>query len=235
MATAYFYELITKMTDSIRDQDHIEILIYSKPSIPDRTSYILGYSKDSPLEPMAEIGNKLVTMGAEHIAIPCITAHYFHQELSQKINAPVLHGIHETVSILKQYGMKRVGIMATDGTIQSGLFQKEMDKNDIRSVIPDEVNQRFVMDLIYKCIKSNLPPDMYQFNDVSMHLKENGAEAIVLGCTELSIIKRDYPIGFGYLDVMEVLARLSIQRSEGRIKEEYSNLIMQQGSRSNRL
>jgi aspartate racemase len=235
MATAYFYELITKMTDSLRDQDHLDIVIFSKPSIPDRTSYILGYSKDSPLDPMVTAGMELVKLGAQHIAIPCITAHYFHDELSQRIKVPVLHGIQETVRLLKEYGIKRAGIMATDGTIQSKLFQKEMHKSGISTVIPDEMNQRFVMDLIYHCIKSNLPADMYKFNNVVMHLKEDGAEAIVLGCTELSLIKRDYPIGFGFLDVMEVLARLSIQKSGGCVKEKYSNLLMQQESRSNGL
>lgn len=231
MATAYFYELITKMTDSKRDQDHIEILIYSKPSIPDRTSYILGHSKDSPLKYMADIGKELAKMGAEHIAIPCITAHYFYDELSGEIPVPVLHGISETINVLKYHGIQQVGIMATDGTIQSGLFQKELTGSRICPIIPDEDFQQKVMDLIYKCIKSNKPVDMASFHEVSDHLKGRGAEAVILGCTELSLIKRDYPIGPGYLDVMEVLARLSILKSEGKVREEYANLMIQHGNR----
>jgi len=235
MATAYFYELITKMTDSKRDQDHIEILIHSKPAIPDRTSYILGHSKDSPLEPMVAVGKKLVQMGAEHIAIPCITAHYFYEVLSRNIGVPILHGITETVSILKYHGIQQVGIMATDGTIQSGLFQEVMINSNIRPIIPDETEQKHIMDLIYDCIKSNRPVDLNSFHEASAHLRKRGADAIVLGCTELSLIKRDYPIGKGYLDVLEVLARMSILKSDGKIKEEYSNLMQQHSSRTNML
>ncbi len=225
MATAYFYELITKMTDSARDQDHIEVIIHSKPSIPDRTSYILGHSKDSPLKPMITVGKQLVEMGAELVAIPCITAHYFYDELLKGIEVPILNGITETANFLMQHNIKRAGLMATDGTIQSSLFQKELLKGNIKPVLPDEIEQQHVMDLIYKCVKSNRPVDINLFYDISAHLKKRGAEVIILGCTELSLIKRDYPVGQGYLDVLEVLARLAVIKAEGKLKEKYIELL----------
>ena len=55
MATAYFMELVTKMTQADTDQEHIDMIIYSRPSIPDRTKYILGESKESPLPAMIEL------------------------------------------------------------------------------------------------------------------------------------------------------------------------------------
>jgi aspartate racemase len=99
IATAYFYELVIQMTSAKVDQEHIEMLIFSKPSIPDRTEYILGKSKENPVHPMIDIGKLLVGMGADHIAIPCITAHYFHDILSEGIGAPIIHIIKETDSI----------------------------------------------------------------------------------------------------------------------------------------
>ena len=51
------------------------------------------------------------------------------------------------------------------------------------------------------------------------------AQAIILGCTELSLVKRDYPIGAGYLDAMEVLAQTCVLRCGGQLKEEYQDLI----------
>ena len=82
MATAYFLELMVTMTDAATDQDHPKMIIMNVPTVPDRTAYILGRSTESPLEPMAALGQQLKALGADIIATPCITAHYFHSDLS---------------------------------------------------------------------------------------------------------------------------------------------------------
>lgn len=207
------------------DQEHIEMLIYSKPSIPDRTEFILGKSKANPVYPMIEAGRKLVEMGAEHIVIPCVTAHYFHEILSEGIKIPILHAIRETARYLQEQGIRCVGIMATEGTIHSRLFQTELAECGISYVVPDQENQTAVTDLIYKNVKANKPVEYEKFHRVSSHLKQNGAQAIILGCTELSLIKRDYVIGPGYIDAMEVMAMRSIVLSGAKLKEEYRTLI----------
>ena len=93
MATAYFLQLLTQMTDAATDQEHMEILLYNKPSIPDRTGYITGKRKRSPVGDMVGVGKKLKEMGADILAIPCITAHFFHQELEKEIGLPIIHAI----------------------------------------------------------------------------------------------------------------------------------------------
>ena len=92
-------------------------------------------------------------------------------------------------------------------------------------VLPSAERQRDVMSLIYDNIKANLPADMARFDAVRQELKANGAQAVVLGCTELSLIKRDYPIGHGFIDAMEVLARAAVCRCGGTLKAEYRCLI----------
>ena len=225
IATAHFMELVTRMTDAETDQEHLDMIIYSRPSIPDRTGYILDPSKPSPLPEMIRIGNTLARQGAQVIAIPCMTAHYFHRQLSQDIPVPIVHAIHETAAHLKKHGIQRVGIMATDGTIRSGLFQQELQRHGILPIVPGMNAQRCVMHLIYDNIKANRPADMNRFDYVSRELWRGGAQAIILGCTELSMIKRDYPIGSGYLDAMEVLAQRCVLECGARLKPEYQNLI----------
>lgn len=79
LATACFLEMVTKMTDASCDQEHLEMIIYSAPGIPDRTAYILGRSPDSPVKPMIEIGRKLAREQVSCIAVPCMTAHYLYR------------------------------------------------------------------------------------------------------------------------------------------------------------
>ncbi len=226
MATTYFLYLLTKMNKAENDQEHMEILMHSKPSIPDRTRYILGLSQDNPAVEMTEIGRELKAMGAELLAIPCITAHYFHEELERDTGLKVLHAVRKTAEYLNQAGVERVGILATDGTVQSGLFESVFHDYGITTVNPGEESQRIIMDLIYHQIKSGEKGNLDEFIRVGEELSAAGAQVNLLGCTELSLLKRDYVLPAGYLDVLEVLAKCAVQEC-GRFDLRYENLITQ--------
>ena len=224
MATAYFLQLLTQMSDAKTDQDHMEILMISRPSIPDRTKYILGQSCDSPVEDMVLTGKRLKENGADIIAIPCITAHYFHNELERKIGLPVINAIEETAVYLKNTGIERIGILATDGTVQSSLFQEGMTRYGIECIVPSEEAQKIVMSLIYDNIKAGKEADLSMLEQASEELFTRGAQVILLACTELSLIKRDNKMPSGYLDVMEVLAGKAVETCNC-LRKEYRDLI----------
>ncbi len=225
LATAFFMELVTDMTDAKTDQEHLEMLIRSVPSIPDRTRHILDNSQDSPLPRMLEVGCWLASQGATAIAIPCVTAHYFFPALEAGIAAPLINGAAETARHLHAHGVRRVGIMATSGTVHSGIFHRELAQFGIDPIVPSDARQADVMSLIFDNIKAGVPADMEKFSAVSRQLRQNGAQAIILGCTELSLIKRDHPIGPGFIDAMEVLAQQSVLRCGKPLKEKYRDLI----------
>jgi len=225
MATAYYIELVVKMTEAKYDREHVPMIIYNRPAIPDRTEYILGKSKDSPLDAMISIGRSLVSLGAEHIAIPCITAHYFYNELTDNIGVPIINIPGETADYLKANGIEKVGMMATDGTIYGGFFKSELESRGIKVVVPDENGQKKVMSIIYDDIKANRPFDLKNFKSVETELREKGAQIIILGCTELSLIKREGKTGPGFIDAMEVLAARSIELSGATLKKEHKSLI----------
>ncbi len=212
MATAYFMQLLTQMSEARTDQEHMEIYMISKPSIPDRTNYILGKSVQSPLPEMIWTGKQLKQLGAGILAIPCITAHFFHDELQDEVGLPVMNAVEETAVCLWNRGIKHVGILATEGTIQSQIFQRVLEGYGI------------ITDMIYHDIKEGKTVDIERFGRVSAELNEKGAQVVILACTELSLIKKDFPIGTGYLDVMEVLAAKTVQKC-GRLRPEYRKLI----------
>ena len=224
MASAYFLELITEMCDAASDQEHIETVVYSKPSTPDRTAYILDKSQESPVPAMVQSGAVLKAMGVDILAIPCVTAHYFHAELESLIGMRIVNAVRETAEYLNNMHIDKVAIMATDGTVKSGLFQSELEKRNIGCILPDEEEQKGVMRLIYECVKAGQPIDMDLFNSIKESLKTKGAQVIILGCTELSIIKKNNNIGAGFLDVLEVLANKCVSEC-AKLKPEYNNLI----------
>lgn len=225
MATTHFMELVIQMTDAGTEQENLDMIVYNFPSIPDRTGYILGSNLRSPLPGLLSAGNSLARQGVDCIAVPCMTAHYFYRELEAGIPAQVINAVGETVRLLKEQGITKAGIMATDGTIASALFTNELIDAGILPVLPSEERQADVMHLIYRNIKAGEPPEMDRFRAVRQELQEKGAEVIILGCTELSLIKRDQDIGHGFLDAMEVLARQAIVRCGKKLKPKYENLI----------
>ena len=225
IATSYFMELVIKMTDARTDQEHLDMIIYNIPSIPDRTAYILDHEKPNPLPVMLDIAKKLEAQGVEFLAIPCCTAHYFEEELESHITKPFIHIIKATVKYLKERGISSVGVMATDGTINAGLFRKEIEAEGMTFIKPSPERQADVMHIIYDNVKANEKPDMARFNKVAEELKSNGAEVIILGCTELSLVKRDCFIGHGFIDAMEVLAQQSLIACGSTLKSEYRELI----------
>lgn len=224
LATAYYLELVVRMTDAKRDQDHPEIIVMNVPSIPDRTAFILGKSEDNPLSPMVELGKQMKNIGATVIATPCVTAHYFHEALQDGIGLPVIHAIRATAQLLRDAGVRKVGLMATDGTVQSGIFQRQVEELGMELVLPDEEGQRGVMTLIYDQVKAGLEPDMALFAAIRDELRSKGAQAVVLGCTELSLLKKQQDLGVGVLDALEVLAKESVLACGKQVKAEYDKL-----------
>ncbi|MFV0412803.1 MAG: aspartate/glutamate racemase family protein [Oscillospiraceae bacterium] len=210
MATAYFYELVTAHTLAEKDQDHIDMVISSKASTPDRTAFIRGASSEDPFVVMEAEAGRLVTFGAEVIAIPCNTAHYFYQRLNEVISIPILNMVGDTVARAQQSGSQKVGILATDGTIFTETYQRVCRESNLACAVPDAEGQKQVMEVIYGDIKRGKEPNMQRFHAAAGQLFGSGCDTIILGCTELSLLKKGGLLDARFMDSMEVLAEAAI-------------------------
>ena len=205
LASSYLYEMITTRTKALKDQDHIDIILFSHSSIPDRTAYILGESADSPYPYLLKDCQTLEKLGASMIVIPCNTSCYFHEELQKNVGIPVNNMVKDTVNYISNQGLKKVAIMATTGTIKSNLYQKELEKNNIEYVLP---NQDKVMSLIYDYVKAGKKVPKNVWDDVINNLEVDG---IILGCTELSVLKKEFNLDSKFIDPLEVETMLILK------------------------
>ncbi len=210
MATVYFYQLLTSHTKAQRDQDHIDMVISSKPTTPDRTAYILGQSSENPLTVMEDEAKRLVAYGAEIIAIPCNTAHYFYENLAAALPVPVLNMVSLTVEKAVQAGCAKVGILATEGTVLTGTYQRMCAEKGLFCAVPPKARQEELTQLIYSDIKAGQAPDMESFTRVAADLFDAGCQLLILGCTELSLLKRDGLLDKRYIDSIDALAEAAI-------------------------
>lgn len=209
MSSVYFYELLTSHTEASCDQEHIDLVISSKATTPDRTGFILGKINENPLDVMISEAKKLQKYGAEMIVIPCNTAHYFYDKLSENIDIPIMNIIRETVSHLVSVKSKKAGILATEGTVQTHTYQLMCESMGLNWAVPDEKRQKYITDIIYGDVKSGRTPDMKKFGEAADSLFDMGCDHIILGCTELSLLKKfitEKKEKSKFVDSLEVLA-----------------------------
>ena len=210
LATAYFMECVIKKTPATCDQDNIPMIVFNDPQIPDRTAYILDASQPDPLPELERVVTWLEQAGADYIAIPCNTAHYFYDALVSIAHVPVLNIMHETARHIRETAgaHSKVGLLATDGTIASGVFQQYLSAAGLDIVAPEADDQRdIIMPLIYDRVKRNLPYDAAPMLDVAERLRDRGCDKVIVGCTELSVVYQNLEEKPSYLvDSMDVLA-----------------------------
>lgn len=212
-ATNTFYQYIIDRTDARTDQEHLSVLIFSDCAMPDRTAAILGTQaqKDEVYERLLSDASMLEGAGCTAIAVPCNTSHYFLDRVQEQISIPIVHMIRETARLLVSQGKKRPGILATDGTIRTGLYQREFAAFGIYAAAPRPAAQKQVMSLIYDDIKAGKAGDPEKFAAFTKDLVEQGCDCAVLACTELSVFANQHHLSPFYVDAMAVLAQRSIE------------------------
>jgi aspartate racemase len=138
-ATVDLFDRIVQTTPARTDQEHLPILIVNDPNIPDRTQAIL-YGGPDPLPAMRHGLDMLVGMGAELLAMPCNTAHYYWPELQAGLDVPLVNMVDETVRAIRRShpGIQQVGILATSSTLAVRLFQEVLEREGLEPVEPVE-------------------------------------------------------------------------------------------------
>ncbi len=223
-ATARFFELIIKNTEAAFDQEHLRIIVVNQPETPDRTKALL-YGGENPLPYLLKGLKILEKAGAELVAMPCLTAHYFFPELRNKTKLKLINLVEESARWIKNNlpEVNAVGLLATEGTIASGLFQKALTCRGLDLIIPSPDTQKLIMKAIYgkKGIKAGFlgvgPTRLLK--QAARELIQLGAEAIIAGCTEIPLVLKPGSLPVPLVNPMVIGARVLIIRAGARLKE----------------
>jgi aspartate racemase len=221
-ATADLYAKIIAATPAERDQDHLHVVIWADPTVPDRSSALLHGGVD-PTPWLRRGAEKLVAMGASFIAVPCNTAHAFLPRIAADIPVPFLHMMEETATAIEvaHPTIERVGLLATSGTVAAGLYQEWFARHHIEVAVPDEETQeRYVMRAIH-CVKSGQTGrDVTELvGEAARYLVNHGAEAVITGCTELPLIFKNGDAAVPVIDPTAVLAEAVVRHARSLAEE----------------
>ena len=220
-ATADLYLRILKLTPAKEDQQHIPVLIFSNPKVPDRVNAIEN-GDTSILNYITFSVKKLENSGASFIAIPCNTVHYYYDQMKEAVSIPVINMIRETAGEVaaKYPKIKKVGLLATSGTIKTGLYEKELSALGLEVIVPDEkVETEMVMKAV-RGIKAGLERKPLEdlLAAAGQHLADRGAELIVLGCTEIPLAYNPERVNLPVVNATNVLAEKAIALYNEKLK-----------------
>ena len=222
-ATVDLMSRIISMTDASSDQEHIPMIVDNDTRIPDRTEAILGRGESCAPEMLAS-AKRLEAAGADFIVIACHAAHCFVEDIKDKIGIPIIEMPEETAKLLKINGVNRAAVLATDGTVQSGLFGHALERMGIQTVYPNEEQQRLVMSLVYDYVKkgvANIPDRVREgMQNMIGDLGKQGAEVLILASTE-------FPIAFSimglksdaFVDPTIILSKAAIRAAGAEVRE----------------
>ena len=214
-ATAYFYEQIIQQTKAETDQEHIKTLIYSNPKIPPRTDAILG-NGPNPTPLLVEGFQRLKDAGADFVVMPCVTAHYFYLGIKDQVDIPFISLLDEAVTYAKNevLELRKAGLVASTGTLESQLFHDIFGDEGIEIIQPEEEEQNQVMDAIFgpDGIKAGFTTGFPKDTIVSIAkvLIARGADAIIAGCTEVPLVLKELDIPVPLIEPLRITARACI-------------------------
>lgn len=217
MATESFVRLINHRITARKDQDYLNYVLFNHATVPDRTAFILDNQKADPRINLLDDIRQQNLLQPNFIVLTCNTAHYFYEELQAATEIPLLHMPREAAKALqmKQPNGGKVAVLATEGTMYAGVYQKELTDLGFEVMKPDKQLQEKVNHLIYKDVKENdyINSALYLeiLSDVFDHL---GCHEVILGCTELSLVQEmtaDVP--YSVTDAQSILADRTIERA----------------------
>ncbi len=217
-AGSYFFEKIVRETAAERDQDHPPVILYSLPQVPDRTMAIL-HGGPSPVPAILRGLRALSRAGADFAVLSCISAHYFTPRIAPRSPIPLLNLIDETVAVIGKMRPvpKTVGLIATTGTVRSGIVAGAFEAAGIEVIVPSARDQKRVMTSVYgkRGIKAGFTkgPPRTVLLEIASGLIRRGAQAVLAGCTEVPLVLKATDLPVPLIEPMTIGARAAIRRA----------------------
>lgn len=209
-ATVDFMTKVIALTPADRDQDHIHMIIDHNPTVPSRQDAILADGED-PGPELAAMARRLEAAGADFLVIPCNTAYAFREGIIEAVEIPLVSIIDETIAALpKDCGT--VGLLATDGCLRAGVYQEAIFERGVSGVEPSRDEMQELMQSVY-AIKAGDTGEAIaaSLRRLAMALVDRGADAVIVGCTEIPLVLSKKDLDVPLLSSTDILAERTVQ------------------------
>lgn len=213
-ATVDFYSKLIAATPATTDQEHLRVMIWADPSVPDRSLAITGEGED-PTPYLIAGAQQLADAGAAFYVVACNGAHAFLPRVSEVVDLDYLSIIEVTAEHVSSLPhAKQAGLLATDATLQSDLYQQALERAGVEPLVPTAEDQRTVMETIY-AVKSGRLHDEQRAGlaAVAERLIASGADVIIAACTEIPLAITEGECPRPLIDPAYLLANRAVQEA----------------------
>ena len=216
-ATVDLMKRVIKATPARDDTDHIRMVVDNNPKVPSRIKALIEGTGESPAACMSDMARNLAALGVDFLAIPCNTAHFYYNEVCSAVSIPVLNMIDVTVETLftENVDIQTVGLLAADAVIQTGLYRKPLEEKGVDLIYPSPELQDRLMKSILRIKTGRYGQGVKALRSAASELIQRNAEAVVVACTELSIISDTLDIPVKLYDSTQELAERIVKMAKG--------------------
>lgn len=214
LAGVELHRLIIDATPAKKDQDHLEVVLYTNPKIPDRTTSLQEDGGESFATVAQTSVRRMQSMNLDIIAMACMTAHSRIRHIQSGTDVPLLNGISLVQQVLRtHYSGKNIALLATSGSIQSGIYT-----NDAADIQWNTNYQSTIMEAIYAIKAGRIASGQVLLKSTMRRLQTEGSETFVLGCTELGLLYDELQeAGFEVIDPLRQIAATIVEHSQRKI------------------
>jgi aspartate racemase len=213
LATVDFMQKVIEAMPAERDQDHVPLIVYSVPQIPDRVS-AASAGTNEPLPAMLAGIRTLEQAGVEAIAIACNTAHAWYDQLAASTTVRIIHMAQAVIDTASRDNGP-IALMATVGTLQAGIYQSYIEKAGWQALVPQPDVQNVIIDAIAAVKLGEIERARASFDIAAASLLESGAQRLLLACTELPVAAKGSINEARCLDATACLAQACVAFSCG--------------------
>lgn len=218
-ATLVFLEKFYSLTRGRREQQRPPLLVNIDPEVPDRNEAWRGLGV-SPAAALAQMGRSLRQAGADFCVMACVTAHGFVESFEKDVGIPLIRMPDVVAEALGTGAAANgsVGLLATTTTLEMKLFQKAFAARNSALIVPGEDEQKELMDAIYSIKKGQDPSSSVL--TVANSLVARGAHTLLLGCTDLSVLRPMHLEGCAVVDALDLLAQRTLAEIEKNVRSD---------------
>ena len=211
LATVDFMQKVIEATPAVHDQDHVPLIVYSVPQIPDRVSAAFA-GTDEPLPAMLKGVRTLEQAGVEAIAIACNTAHAWYDQIAASTKVNVIHMAQAVMDASLQKSGP-IALMATIGTLQAEMYQRYFEKAGWEALVPQTPDQDMIIEAIALVKRGEIERARASFDVAAAHMLSSGAGQLLLACTELPLAAKGSVHEARCLDATACLAQACVKFS----------------------
>jgi aspartate racemase len=213
-ATVDFLRRLVVRTPARDDADHLHVLVDNNPKIPSRIAALIDGTGEDPTPVLCQMARGLEAQGADFLVMPCNTVHYYLPAIARAVGIPLLDMVQLSIGKIAG-GPRRIGLLASPAVRRVGLYKARMEQAGLNAIFPDASHEERLLGVI-KIVKTGKQgaEEQKDYVAVAEHLRQAGADALLVACTELSVLTPP-DMGCPVVDSLDVLVEATIVAARG--------------------